>query len=224
MIVIVPSRGRPHNIAALVECWRTTRACASLRVCVDDDDPELEAYRALDLGWFGSLIVGPRQRLGGWLNLAAQFAAAGNSDIAIGFMGDDHRPRTFSWDQTIEANVIVGGHLVTYGNDMIQGERLPTAVFLHSVVVRTLGYFVPPGMVHLYLDDFWKLLGERLGTLRYLPEVVIEHCHPTAGTAPDDERYAEVNAPEVYAGDKARFDEYVATRLDADIAKLQGLR
>lgn len=220
MIVIVPSRGRPHNIAELVECWRTTRACASLWVCVDDDDPELEAYRALDLDWFGSLIVGPRQRLGGWLNLAGQIAAATGADV-VGFMGDDHRPRTFNWDSEIVLATKPGDG-VAYGNDMIQGERLPTAVFLAAEIVGTLGYMVPPGMVHLYLDDFWKLLGERLGTLRYLPEVVIEHCHPTAGTAPDDEHYARVNAPEIYAGDRARFDEYCRTRLGADIAKLRG--
>jgi hypothetical protein len=223
MIVIVPSRGRPHNIAELVECWRTTRATASLWVCVDDDDPELEAYRALDLDWFGTLIVGPRQRLGGWLNLAGQFAAGAPLTTVVGFMGDDHRPRTFLWDREI-MNATRAGDGVAYGNDMIQGERLPTAVFLAAEIVGMLGYFVPPGMVHLYLDDFWKLLGERLGTLTYLPDVVIEHRHPTAGTAPDDEHYARVNAPEVYAGDRARFDEYVATQLDADIAKLRGLR
>lgn len=224
MIVIVPSRGRPHNIAELIEAWMETDATAHLWVWVDEDDPVVDEYRAIELPNWASLTVGPRLRLGPTLNLVAQFAII-YTDV-VGFMGDDHRPRTVGWDQRLFDAALASAPTpgIAYGNDLVQGENLPTAVFMDAWVVGALGYMVPPGMTHLYLDDFWKLLGQRLGTLTYLPDVVIEHCHPTAGTAPNDQGYAEVNHPSMYAHDKAIFDEYVATRLDADVAKLQALR
>lgn len=225
MIVIVPSRGRPHNIAELIECWRQTETIARLWVCVDDDDPALDGYRALSFPEWTELIVGPRLRLGPWLNLAGQFAATKDTWPMgiVGFMGDDHRPRTVDWDGEVLAECPRGG--IVYGNDLVQGENLPTAVFMDARIIRTLGYMVPPGMTHLYLDDFWKLLGQRLGTLTYLPDVVIEHCHPTAGTAPSDAGYAEVNSPEMYDADRRRFEEYVhGGEFEAALVKLEALR
>lgn len=225
MIVIVPSRGRPHNIAELIECWGNTRSRLSwgdqALVVVDDDDPALTDYRALDLPAWAGLVVGPRLRLGPTLNLAAQVLCS--SHEVIGFMGDDHRPRSPEWPIAIERAVTRLG--IAYGNDLVQGENLPTAVFLDARIIRTLGYMVPPGMTHLYLDDFWKLLGQRLGTLTYLPDVVIEHCHPTAGTAPNDAGYAEVNSPEMYDADRRRFEEYVhGGEFEAALVKLEALR
>jgi hypothetical protein len=79
------------------------------------------------------------------------------------------------------------------------------AVFMGSGLIRELGYFNPPGLEHLYLDDSWKWVGLQLGTLRYIPEVVIEHLHYLNGKAPQDALYAEVNDPTMYAHDRAAF-------------------
>ena len=209
LIVVVPSRGRPHNIAELVAAWDKTRTGDShLWVIVDDDDTELDGYRQVAAEsarpWW-SLTVGPRRRLGPTLNDEALIASRLGH---VGFMGDDHRPRTVGWDTKIIA--ALGSPLaVVYGDDLVQRQNLATAVFMHSDVVSRLGYMVPPGQIHLYLDDFWMLLGNRLGTLTYLSDVVIEHCHPVAGTAPSDAGYVEVNAPEMYSHDRNKFREFV---------------
>lgn len=219
MAVFVPSRGRPHNIAQLIDAWQDTFSWhADLFVALDEDDPSLPDYLALDWSsraWTGN-VVGPRRRLGPTLNwLAENYPAYG----AIGFMGDDHRPRTPYWDETI-VNVLneMGG--IVYGNDLFQGERLPTAVFMTADIVRTLGWMCPPGLVHLYLDDAWKALGVGMGKLRYLPEVVIEHVHPAAGKAPMDAGYTEVNSGEQYAADGAAFEEFKRAGLPAALEKL----
>lgn len=218
LTVIAPSRGRPHNVAALLEAWHaTTTGFADLVVAVDDDDPTLADYHDLTLGRGVTMTTGPRLRLGGTLNaLAPRYAAQDH----VGFLGDDHRPRTVGWDRLVVEALDATPGAVVYGDDLVQRERLPTAVFLDRRIVATLGYMVPPGMVHLYLDDFWRALGERLGTLRYLPNVVIEHLHPTAGTAESDAGYAEVNSSEMYAADRARFEAYRSGSFDADIAHL----
>ena len=66
----------------------------------------------------------------------------------------------------------------------------------------------PQVMRHLYLDNFWKHLGEQTGGLRYLGDVVIEHLHPVAGKAPWDHRYAAVNASARDTEDRIAWEMY----------------
>lgn len=222
IIYIVPSRGRPGNIAELLDAWRDTYlGAAGVIVAVDNDDPELAGY--LDLEWqanaaFARLYVGDRLRLGGTLNAIAPAIAAGR--LAVGFMGDDHRPRTSGWDLELGGSLrdvrAVGRFGVVYGNDLVQRSALPTAVALDADIVLELGYFVPPGATHLYLDNYWLELGRRIHGLRYRDDVIIEHCHPIAGTAEPDAGYAEVNHPDLYAADEARFRRWL--ELEADDA------
>src|SRR5262245_16265098 len=221
MLVIVPSRGRPHNVSALIDAWRETRAYAQLLIVVDNDDDTLEQYQAVmetAPDWVDMQFT-ERKRLGPTLNkYAVKYAAY--YDV-IGFMGDDHRPRTHAWDRRFAGAIAaLGGVGVAYGNDLIQGANLPTAVWLSGCIVETLGYMVPPGMTHLYLDDFWKALGQRLQRLTYLNGVVIEHMHPVAGKSAWDEGYAEVNAGTMYENDGKVFHAYLESTLQADADKI----
>jgi len=137
----------------------------------------------------------------------------------IGFMGDDHRPRTFGWDERIVEELNYS-HVV-YGNDLLQGESLPTAVFMRSEIVQKLGYMAPPELIHLYLDNFWLELG-RATSMRYLGDVTIEHLHPYAGKAEWDASYLEVNDQALYEHDRLAFENYMATRFQEDLEKLNG--
>jgi hypothetical protein len=118
---------------------------------------------------------------------------------AVGFMGDDHRPRTLGWDsEYIRALTTLSGRCsnrskpgvgMVYGNDMLQGEALPTQVAMTTSIPATLGRMVPHELAHLYTDTYWKELGEKLGKITYLSGVVVEHMHPGAGKAVIDEGY-----------------------------------
>jgi len=216
LLMLVPSRGRPDNIAALVESWRdTTGREAQLLVAVDDDDVELERYRALNV----ELVVGPRLRLGPTLNKLA--VERSRDHFAIGFCGDDHRMRTKGWDTLFLDELRDLGTGIVYGDDLLQRENLPTAVAMTSDIIATLGYMVPPGLIHMYADNFWLALGKELGRIRYLPDVVIEHMHPVAGKAPVDAGYAEVNAPGMYARDRAVFQRWLRESMPAEVARLR---
>lgn len=221
MLVVVPSRGRPANVTALIGAWKQTRTYAQLLIVADHDDDVLDGYYgAVETApdWV-TLAVTERKRLGPTLN---EYAVSNSSlyDI-IGFMGDDHRPRTPGWDRRLATAIAaLGGVGLAYGNDLIQGVNLPTAVWMSSCIVETLGYMVPPGMIHLYLDDFWKALGLRLQRLAYLSDVVIEHMHPVAGKAEWDDRYAEVNAGSMYENDGRVFQAYLQHTLQADAEKI----
>jgi hypothetical protein len=230
MLVIVPSRGRPQNIKRLIDAWVETNAVATLVVAIDDDDPQIDNYitamkHAPNDEQF-QLFVGRRMRLAGTLNHVAieRVTRAGTlANDVIGFMGDDHCPRTFKWDRTIEATFVERGLGIVYGNDLIQGPNLPTAVFMSAGIIATLGYMVPPGLTHMYLDNTWKVWGEGMGRLAYLHNVIIEHMHPIAGKAEWDDRYVEVNAGHQYAADEAAYKNYLASRVTYDLNKLREL-
>lgn len=222
LVVIVPSRGRPRSVERLAESVVATAGPEVLVVvAVDDDDPELPEYLRLptwELPQF-YLRVGKRLRLGATLNeVAADYV---HSSAAIGFMGDDHLPRTKGWALEVLTEMKWPGAGIIYGNDLLQGERLPTAVFMRPAIIRTLGWMALPGLTHLYIDNAWLELGRATGQLRYMPNMVIEHMHPAAGKAPRDAGYDEANAPALDAADKAVFERWRTEQLAADVERLR---
>lgn len=219
LTMVCPSRGRPGNITELVQCWDQTGAQAQLLVIVDDDDPELDGYLGAPLhGGRRLMVIEEPRRLGPILNaIMPPLASLNPPGSAVGFLGDDHRPRTPGWDQAL-VDALPG---VAYGNDLLQSENLPTAVVMSAGIVTTLGYFSPPGVMHLYMDDFWRQLGHSLGALTYLPGVIIEHMHPVAGKASLDEGYVRVNAPHQYAADSMAYSQFLARQWPGDLARLR---
>lgn len=222
---LVPSRGRPANVRRLREAWRATRTSpdTQLFVIVDDDDETRNEYvgdhdASDDARCF--LITSPiRGGLGPILNewgtRLAKFNLGGVADPpeAIGFMGDDHVPRTPRWDVELLTSLReLGRPGIVYGNDLLMGANLPTAVLMSGVIPRRLGFMAPPGCQHMYLDNFWRDLGTALGAIRYRPDVVIEHVHPVVGKAPHDAQYERTNAPEVYAQDATAYREFTDDR------------
>jgi hypothetical protein len=213
--VIVPSRGRPQAMAELVEAFDATCRADTRLICRVDDDDDLDAYRAAAPG---SLFVGPRVGLGASIN---EMAATWVDKVdCLGFMGDDHRPRTVGWDERILSVIEKEPLGVVYGDDLLQGRNLASQVFMGSELVRRLGWFNPPGIKHMYIDNFWMTLGTNLGTLQFLEDVVIEHMHPIAGKAEWDAGYREVNAQAVYDADRAAFDAYLRTDLLNDLIRV----
>jgi hypothetical protein len=227
LTIIVPTRGRPSNLWDLWSAFKeTSTADTVLLAAVDDDDPFLLGYeQKLDRADGDprlQLQVGPRLRLGGTLNALAPTVAAGSRHI--GFMGDDHRPCSLGWDgQYIEALDQLGTGVV-YGNDLIQGEALPTQVAMTSDIVLATGYMVPPGLVHLWADNVWLELGRALGGIRYLPDVIVEHMHPIAGKAAFDEGYAECNTDELMEADRAVFEAWRANDLGRWVQQIKEYR
>jgi hypothetical protein len=215
MAIICPSRTRPHNIQALYESWQETNPFTSkLIVCLDDDDAH--NYEPFIDGVIYE--VNPRMRLIPTLNFVANKYC--KDYRVLGFVGDDHRFRTPYWDMQVY-NRLKGEtrNSILYGNDLLQGQALPTAVFLRSEIVQRLGYMAPPGLIHMFADNFWKDLGTELGSLVYLKDVIIEHCHHVVGKAEHDALYDEVNG--FTNRDMAAYEEYLALDFHNDLDKLR---
>ena len=208
LVVLIPTRGRPDNAVALEQAFVDTNTKAARFYIVDFNDETRSQY-----SWKLPVesVIMIHNETGGMaypLNyIARQFIGEFDN---FAFMGDDHRPRTANWDEKFVEELYTGSDIV-YGNDLFQGSALPTAVAMSAQIVEHLRGMVPDTQRHLYLDNFWLKLGQDLGKIKYMPDVIIEHCHAFNGKAPMDENYARVNAPEVYSADKVAYDNYITS-------------
>jgi hypothetical protein len=219
LLVIVPSRSRPGHVERLWEAWRaTTAGYADLLVCLDVDDECIEEYPHDGDFWYS---IGPRNGFAPRLNDAARRCAPDH--FAVASWGDDHVPRTYGWDLALVEALDALGTGFAYGNDGYQGERIPTACAMTSDIVSTLGWMTPPGLAHLYVDNVWKDLGTDLDRIRYLPDVLIEHMHPSIGKAEWDPLTRDANTPQKGAADKAAYEAWCANDRAADVEKLRAL-
>jgi len=211
-LLIVPTRNRPESALELLQEFKKTAVMSDIVFGLDDDDVSEYSAEVLE-----HAERNPRLRMGGTLNLLSNKYA--DQYDYLSFMGDDHRPRTQSWDLRL-ANMIDQGPGLAYGNDLLQGANLPTAVMMSAEIVEAIGYMVPPVLVHMYMDNFWKDLGAALGNLAYRHDVIIEHMHYLAGKSQIDEGYKEVNHVSVYQKDAEAYGKYVTESLLADVAKI----
>jgi glycosyltransferase involved in cell wall biosynthesis len=208
--IIVPSRNRPHNIKELQQSLIDTDTKSKLFVIVDHDDETLEQYDQLENN-FTEILCFERGRKGmaDPLNAGARLLLESKWFHYFIFVGDDHRPRTKHWDEVWRTNLDELGTGLVYGDDLLQGANLPTAVGMTANIVQTLNGMIPDGFAHLYLDNFWLRLGQDLNAIRYLPETIIEHLHPMAGKSEWDSGYQEVNSNEIYDADARMFHNYI---------------
>jgi hypothetical protein len=227
LVVVVPSRGRPEAAVGLAEAFGATRTTAHLVFAVDEDDPTRGEYHAA-LGVYPNGVIdtggAPATMVRALNAVAVKLATADDPPFAVGFMGDDHRPRTKGWDRAYVDALRELGTGIVYGDDLLQGERLPTQVAMTCDIVRVLGHMCPPTLRHMYVDNYWLDLGGRAGCLRYLPEVVVEHMHPIAGKADWDEGHKRVNAREMYAVDRASYTRWQYMNMPAEVAQVRALR
>lgn len=221
LTVFVPSRGRSRKFMEFVDNFELTkRANTKLVIVVDVDDQEYAKYLSHQSVEF---YTAPKTERGmvGALNAAFHDYDEENLlGFAVGFMGDDHRPRTFGWDERYLESLRTLGSGFVYGDDLYQRDRMPTQVAMTTDIPRILGWMSPPELHHLNVDLVWLDLGRELSRIEYLSDVVVEHMHPLAGKAKTDKGYAAVNSPQVGSHDSAVYENYKRNRLAADVAKI----
>lgn len=222
MAVIVPSRGRPGNIARLYKALEDTDAQVDLYVGIDSDDPSVEDYMKLARENLYIIVSKERKRFGSTLDAIAKEIC--NDYNYLAWMGDDHLPITKGWDQEYRNALYDMGTGIVYGNDLVQGINIPTQMGFTPDIVKALGYAVPAGFIHLFIDNYFLELGKAIGGIKYLEDVIVQHLHPCVGNAEQDLTYREANSPENWTNDQRRFHEYMTHELDKDVEKIKYYR
>jgi hypothetical protein len=225
LLLAVPSRGRPQNIARLKQTLdETCRAETDLIVGLDEDDPTRLDYPgvlrfSMNLRGFAYEVHPSLRKVTAWTNYLVLPHL--HEYRAFGQVGDDNVFRSPGWDTKIMAALEVTPF--AFGNDQYPTREpgtLSCHVFMRAEVVKKLGYFGPPSIAHMYVDVAWYAWGTACG-ITYLHDVLIPHLHYTSGAAPHDETYQAS-----YAGtgqDLQAWHEYCRSgQLNADIRKLGG--
>lgn len=212
LLTIVPTRSRNESHKELTELFFKTSKVSDLLFGLDVDDQH--TYNRLD----GVLYdVNPRLRMNGTLNLLANKYC--NEYEYICFIGDDHRPRTDCWDVKLIESIKDQPYGMAYGNDLLKGRKLPTAILMNSNIIRQIGFMAPPVLIHLYLDDFWRDFGNALGTLTYSEDVILEHLHYSRGKSAVDQVYLEANSSAVKNADQENYEKYKSVQFKIDLEK-----
>ena len=210
--IIIPSRQRPHKIQELHDLWFKTTNYLIVTDCIIvlDDDNEKTYPRLPNFKY----IIVPKSNIKGAnypLNYAAKMLY--EQYEYIGFIGDDHRPKTKDWNIIMYNKLKESGSFsMVYGNDLLQGRNLTTQVIMDSLYIKHMGYMSPPQFRHLYIDNFWMEIGKALNNIHYLEGVVIEHLHYINNKAPVDELYRDVNSHETNHSDSIEFHKLMSSQ------------
>lgn len=188
LAILVPTRGRPHNIERLSQAVaKTCKTNYEIIARVDDDDrsryQEFENVR---------YVKGPRIFFAASMNEIAKIANdEGFTHFAL--LGDDVVPQTNGWDEKLINSLPELG--VAFGSDGLEhlhGEDLPTHVVVPAEMYRRLGWIALPDLRHLFCDNVWRELG-KMTKFIYHKDVKLTHLHRWNRKAPNDKTYQEAN-------------------------------
>lgn len=216
LLVVCLTRGRPEKFARMMDSLLATSRMSDIRVYMDIDDPKRLSYPTYSVEYVNIPRRLPAQTLNevfvNEIKYPYYFVAS-----------DDILFHTDGWDEILVSEIDkAGGWGIAYGNDMYQGRKLPTSPLISSNIVHALGWFILPTLGHLYGDNVMKDIGMGIGKLFYRDDVIIQHCHPHAGTGVEDDTYLNLNSNERYRLDEAAYNEWVRVGRIADIKKLRG--
>ena len=222
--LMMPTRGRPANVARLLASILGTSAVTKLvevLFYVDDDDPDLPAIQseiAKSNYLTAKIHIGPRIVLSECPNVLWRERAQGE---ILAFLGDDYIFRSFSWDALVRRAFerCPDKILFVHGRDGIHPDgAFGTYGFIHQKWAQALGGVLPSHFGADWADNWVNEVANAISRRRYIPEIYLEHMHPIAGKAPLDKTHIERLARAPSAG--VKYAETKAERVrDADILR-----
>lgn len=234
MSLLCPTRERAGQLVRFLRSVARTAADPGrieVLCYVDEDDPQVGAYRELFAG-IGmrfprlgrcELLVGPPVGVPAAWNELASAARGGLLMMA----NDDQLYMDHGWDAALDARVDELD--AEYPDDVLclyfDAGQYPEGGHDFPILTRswyrTLGYFAPTMFSQWEVETWVFDIAERLGRLAAVPGVLVEHLHFQDYKAPFDATYQRHRATSEKAfADHALFIRLAETRA-ADAAKLQ---
>ena len=210
--IIIPTRERSHKIQNLHKTWfelLDTTITTDCIIVLDEDNQD--TYPRLDGFIYHVVNTTGIRGVTYPLNIIANKIC--DEYEFIGFIGDDHIPRTKNWNKDAY-NVLCENRPLSmiYCNDLLQGKNLSTHIIMDSNYIKCMGFMGPPCFTHLYVDNFWMELGKEFDNIHYLANVIIEHLHYSTNKAPSDNLYSILNSSEYYSKGEKIFKEYMSSQ------------
>lgn len=199
------SRGRPDLAQKCLESLKATSHISDFLLIIDEDEQDL--YPRID---GVTTVVMPASYGTTWCAKTNYFVEKKlyQGYFTFTWIDDDCVVETDAWDMLLTLPLKVKGYGVSWGNDGIQNGRVPTKGTATTNLLDIFGFFSIPGTIHLYVDDFWKRIGEELQSAHYAPNVMMTHNHWVNKKAEVDKTYEISMAQETWSHDQRVFMEY----------------
>jgi len=227
LAILVPSRGRPENLARLIDAvHKTARGRTHVIAGVDPDDPRLDDYEVALKGH--ALLPGDRIIVGAarcnlvqWTNhLAAKYLGQYRFFASL---GDDMVPRTPGWDVKLMGAIDedFSGTGIAYPWDDVRDD-IPEAYVVSANLVEALGWMMMPKLKHWWNDNVWADLGHGAGCIRQLRGVVVQHLNAGMGRAAVDQ--TAIEAGKGIPEDQAAYNAWFKDGRAADVQTVLNTR
>lgn len=98
-----------------------------------------------------------------------------------GVISDGVRPITPGWDRLMLAASEDKNFVSCSDSGWREDTRMAGILLVPGWIVEAMGYWFPPGMVHLWTDDVWEQIAGELGNWVFAEDVKCEdhhHSHP----------------------------------------------
>ncbi len=214
-LVICPSRGRIEKCERMIASFKKNRYSAEMIIRVDINDTCFEKYMEFDCPVIG-VIPGEQESITQMINDCVSGNEMDYDFFSV--VNDDFIYQTKNWDLILGCATRTNG--IAYGNDGIQGERMPTTSVISANLVHAVGWLQMPDLIGLYGDNVWKDIGQALGCLYYVPEVEITHMHPLQYREEKDDTFKNTNSQERYRADYATYLKWKKNDFPALIDKI----
>jgi hypothetical protein len=113
----------------------------------------------------------------------------------------------------------LGGVAVVYGNDLHQRHKLASSCLMTTNIIDVLGHIYDPSFNHMWTDNYWMSIGQRLNKLMYRQDIIIEHMHPGANKSKMDANYSAVTA--LTEQDSGAWSNWITNTIDSTIEKIK---
>lgn len=181
-IWIVPLRERFDGTANLIHSWIMKNPLARLVAIIDKDDPqrrdliELCEYRSVEWIWAGDKNTTSEK-----INQAVKEFPG---ERFYGFLANDIEIQTEGALTALAENCPFMG--LSYCDDSIHGQNLPTYPCVSGALVETLGWWAFPLAAHNGVDIYLQECANVAGGCKYLPEHHFYHRRESEKRAEPD--------------------------------------
>jgi hypothetical protein len=216
---LLPTRRRVPIVKRFLKAAVTHGMREPGRILVGDKELEelKHEYASIDLPDNWTIVASPHdsicETMRGALPLYKSLDWAGT-------ITDDVVPETPGWEQKLlEWN---DGRTIISCDDGGQApKRMAGAIIWPIPIFRAVGYWVPSGFRHCFVDDLWESLGRECDCWRVRMDVMVRHIHPFGAGGVEDDTHRHSYRADKWANDSALYEQWKASYKAIALAKLR---
>jgi hypothetical protein len=137
----------------------------------------------------------------------------------IQLMNDDHYVVTPQWDERLSSQIL-GTNFITCSDRWMAPMKAAGATMISMGLIKVWGFPIfPPGLEHLFIDDFFEVVGNHTGCWDIDMSVVVLHKHVLNQSIDKQSRLLDKTHQMTYAQsnfqkEKYVWDQFLATEMN----------